>query len=34
MLEQLLYIQSKAQNWTAKGWIVSNQDEPSLAELM
>ncbi|MFN5592282.1 MAG: hypothetical protein ACK482_02315, partial [Aphanizomenon sp.] len=34
ILERLLYIQSKAQNWTAKGWIVSNQDEPSLAELM
>jgi hypothetical protein len=34
LLEQLLYIQSTAQNWTAKGWIVSNKDEPSLAELM
>ncbi|MFM6529166.1 MAG: hypothetical protein ACKPIB_12845, partial [Dolichospermum sp.] len=34
ILERLLYIQSKDQNWTAKGWIVSNQDEPSLVELM
>ncbi|MFM6278777.1 MAG: hypothetical protein ACKN9K_10580, partial [Dolichospermum sp.] len=34
ILERLLYIQSTAQNWTAKGWIVSNQDEPILVELM
>lgn len=34
LLEQLLYIQSTAQNWTARGWIVSNKDEVSLAELM
>ncbi|MBE9231674.1 hypothetical protein IQ231_08220 [Cuspidothrix issatschenkoi LEGE 03284] len=34
ILERLLYIQSIAQNWTAKGWIVSNKDEPGLAELM
>ncbi|MDB9468737.1 hypothetical protein [Dolichospermum circinale] len=34
ILERLLYIQSKAENWTAKGWIVSNQDEPGLVELM
>ncbi|MFM6113692.1 MAG: hypothetical protein ACKPEO_05670 [Sphaerospermopsis kisseleviana] len=34
LLEQLLYIQSTAQNWTARGWVVSNKDEVSLAELM
>jgi len=34
LLEQLLYIQSIAQNWTTQGWIVRNKNEPSLIELM
>jgi hypothetical protein len=34
LLEQLLYVYSKVQNWNAKGWIVNKNDEPTLAELM
>ena len=34
LLERLLYIQSIAQNWTAKGWILNRNNDPSLVELM
>jgi hypothetical protein len=34
ILEQLLYLQSINQKWHIKGWIVNNQDEATLQQLM
>jgi hypothetical protein len=34
ILEQLLYLQSINQKWYIKGWIVNNQDEATLQQLM